>query len=263
MRSLRLVTPAFVAALSWTAGCSTSDASSTGTPASIQGDGAGGDRSAPADDANGPPPTPEASVDAPMNVDGPMETGGDAVTDDVADSQPDQTAADATQDETMPTEAGEAQSDGAGPAETGPMCSPPCVHGSCIASGGCSCDPDWSGPLCDMTAPVLVPGVAVAGSVTRGNWAFFSYYGQASGLNVTLTEDTTVGLAWAYLGAGMAPTQTSNLASDENGQSATHTVTYSFASSGMQTWYLGAYGQPAIPTGTQAIAFHVMMTVIP
>ena len=83
-------------------------------------------------------------------------------------------------------------------------------------------------------------------------------------LSATLTEDTTVGLVWAYLGAGQTPpTQSSNLAADENPQNASHPVTYTFASPGTQTWYVGAYGQPAIASATQAVAFHVQITVIP
>ena len=137
------------------------------------------------------------------------------------------------------------------------------MHGTCLLSGGCSCDPNWSGPICDMPAPALTPGTSVAGSVTRGAWSYYSYYGQASGISVTVTEDATTGLVWTYLGAGVVPTQSSNLAANEDTQSAAHTVSYSFASSGIQTWYVGAFGQPAIPSDTQVVSFHLQMTVIP
>jgi hypothetical protein len=194
-----------------------------------------------------PPGAPEAGTEgAPPDdaADGTLATDGTLV-DGAADTAPD---ADTVNDSTAPRDAG---------------CSSACVHGTCLISGGCNCDTGWVGPLCDMSSPALVPGVPVAGSVVRGQWAYFNYVGLASGLSATVTEDTTVGLVWAYLRAGQTPTQSSNLAADENTQSASHPVTHTFASPGTQTWYVGAYGQPAIPSATQAVAFHVQITVIP
>jgi hypothetical protein len=117
--------------------------------------------------------------------------------------------------------------------------------------------------MCDASAPTLVPATPVAASVTRGQWVYFSYRGLASGLSATLSEDSTTGLVWAYLAAGRTPSQASNLSADENAQSASHSVSYTYASPGTQTWYVGAYGQPAIGSATQAVAFHVQITVIP
>lgn len=145
----------------------------------------------------------------------------------------------------------------------GPICNQPCNHGTCLVTGGCSCDPNWAGAACDGPALDLsTDGGSVAGSVTRGAWEYFTYYGAASGLNVTLTETSTVGLVWVYLGTGIVPSQSSNLASDETA-SASHMVGHTFASSGTQTWYVAAYGQPAIPTSSQVVSFTVQTTVIP
>ncbi len=143
------------------------------------------------------------------------------------------------------------------------VCDTPCVHGVCISSGGCACDPSWAGTLCDSTATTLVPGTPVTGSVTRGAWAYYNFTGLATGVTVTVTETATTGLAWEYLNAGYVPNQTMNLAIDENAASASHTTTYSFVSPGTQTWYVGVYGQPAIPTASQVVAFSVDLTVIP
>jgi hypothetical protein len=117
--------------------------------------------------------------------------------------------------------------------------------------------------LCDVPAPALAPGTPVAGSVTAGQWAYFSFRGHVSGLSASLSEDTTVGLVWAYLAASRTPTQSSNLSADENASSATHSVSYTFASPGTQTWYVAAYGQPAIPSPSQVVSFHLQITAIP
>ena len=194
-----------------------------------------------------------------------MDASTDGGADTVANDSvvPTEDAAEDATEDAPPSDGADDQADAGEASDAGPMCSTPCVHGTCLLSGGCSCDANWSGPLCDMPAQTLVPGASIAGNVTRGAWSYFSYYGQASGISVTLSEDATTGLVWTYLAAGMVPTQSSNLAANEDTQSATHTATYSFASSGTQTWYVGAFGQPAIPSGTQAVAFHVQMTVIP
>ncbi|MDP8998807.1 MAG: hypothetical protein M3O46_01710 [Myxococcota bacterium] len=142
-----------------------------------------------------------------------------------------------------------------------PVCTA-CGHGSCTQFG-CSCDVGWSGMVCDMATPVLVPGMPASATVTRGRWAYFSFEGLASGVSATVTEDSTVGLVWAYLGAGSAPDQASHLAANEDTQSATHTVSRTFSGPGTQVWYVGAYGQPGIPATTQVVAFHVTITVIP
>jgi hypothetical protein len=105
--------------------------------------------------------------------------------------------------------------------------------------------------------------MSVAGNVMAGQWAYYSYRGRMSGLSASLSEDATVGLVWAYLAASRTPTQSTNLAADENASSANHSVSYSYASPGTQTWYVGAYGQPAIPSATQVVAFHIQIAAIP
>ncbi len=136
-----------------------------------------------------------------------------------------------------------------------------CVHGTCLSADGCACEPSWGGRFCSESAPILSPEVPVAGSVTQGHWAYFSFTGHASGLSITVTEDTTMGLVGAYLSTGSTPTQTSNLAADE-GTSSMHKVTHTFESPGTQPWFLAVYGQPAIPTATQVVTFTVQLAVI-
>src|SRR5450432_2574172 len=145
-------------------------------------------------------------------------TDGPAATLDGGDDSPGDASGDASEDASVDA-----------PAFVGPTCNQPCNHGTCLPSGGCECDPDWAGSVCDMAAPALsTDGGSVAGSVTRGNWEYFTYYGPASGLSATITENSSVGLVWVYLGAGAQPSSSSNIASDE-AASASHTVSHTFA----------------------------------
>ncbi|MDP9034079.1 MAG: hypothetical protein M3O50_04690, partial [Myxococcota bacterium] len=143
------------------------------------------------------------------------------------------------------------------------VCLPACVHGVCSPSAGyCSCDVGWAGPACDIAAPAPAPGMPVAGTVTAGQWAYYTFEGPATGLSATLTEDATVGLVWLYLHTNQTPDRTNYLKNNEDTQSSSHTVTRSFASPGTQLWYVAAYGQPGIALG-QTVPYHVTITVIP
>jgi hypothetical protein len=261
--SRRFASPAAVVAILWSSGCS--DSAGPGTEPTLESglaDHASGDAPATGPDA----PAQDGSVD---NSPGALDGGAEgAPPDDAADGTLATDGAPVTDGTLMDSGADSAPdagtvNDGATRGDAAAMCSAACVHGTCLISGGCTCDTGWAGPLCDMSSAVLVPGTPAAGSVMLGQWVYFTYQGLASGLSATLTEDTTTGLVWAYLGAGQTPTQSSNLAADENTQSASHSVTHTFASPGTQTWYVGAYGQPAIASATQAVAFQVTITVIP
>lgn len=172
-------------------------------------------------------------------------------------------AADAAADAAHAETGADTGSDADAAAFDAPICTTPCVHGTCVESGGCKCDPNWAGTLCDAPSTSLTPGTPASGSVMRGTWAYYSWTGLATGVSVTLSETATTGLVWEYLSVGYVPDRTTNLASNEDAQSATHTVTYSTASSGTQTWYVGVYGQPAIPTASQVVAYSIQLTVIP
>ncbi len=149
--------------------------------------------------------------------------------------------------------------DARGPIDQSDSCT--CLHGTCnhAAGTGCYCDADWGGPTCDQSSPALSPEVPVAGTVTRGQTAYYHFVGLASGLRVTITEDASVGLVWGYLATNGAD----NLAVDEDVQHSTHVLTHAFQAPGMQTWTVAVYGQPAIPTATQLVTFSVQLTVIP
>lgn len=183
-----------------------------------------------------------------------FDAGGDA-------TPPDATLNDAGVADAPPMAATDSPNERTAPP---PVCAPACQHGVCVeSSGSCACDPGWAGAPCDVAAPMPAPGTPVAGTVTQGQWAYFNYGGLASGLSATLTEDATVGLVWLYLGTGVTPDRSSHLSANEDTQSGTHTVSHTFASPGTQMWYVAAYGQPAIAPSTQAVPFHVTLTVIP
>jgi hypothetical protein len=127
---------------------------------------------------------------------------------------------------------------------------------------GCLCDPGWGGEFCDGSVTLLAAATPVTGTVGQRQWLFYSFYGLATGVTATLTEQTTVGDVWLYLNAGTEPTPAPqyHLAADENTASSMHQVTYSFAGPGMQTWYVGVYGQPELET---VASFTLELTVIP
>ncbi len=138
-----------------------------------------------------------------------------------------------------------------------PIDAGPCAcgaHGKC-GGAGCSCDENWGGPKCDQSSPPLSPEVPVHGSVIRGQRAHFHYTGLTSGVRVTVTEDTSVGLAWTYLD--------DDLAINEDTTQSAHQVTYTFEAPGTQTWDIAVLGQPGIPTATQVVTFTVAIVLIP
>jgi hypothetical protein len=138
------------------------------------------------------------------------------------------------------------------------------MHGTCISSSGtCACDPNWGGAVCDTAAPLLDPASTESSSVAPGDWLYFSYHGTGSGLTASLSETATVGEVGLFLGAGQVPSQSSNLDSDENRQSASHSVSYTFAGSGTQTWYIAVYGEPATGGSAGPYSFNLDITVVP
>jgi hypothetical protein len=152
---------------------------------------------------------------------------------------------------------------GTDPGGGGPSCTETCTHGVCLPSGGCACDPNWGGAHCDQDSSMLTPGTPMAGAVTAGQWVYYSFTGDATGLTVDLEETQTTGLVWGYLSAGYTPDLTQYLSSNQDAASASHTMTYAFESQGHQTWYVAVYGQPAIPSDAQPIPYNVTLSVIP
>jgi hypothetical protein len=112
------------------------------------------------------------------------------------------------------------------------------LHGRCILNNSCSCDPDFTGPICEQMTRNLYNGERQRGYVNNNQWNYYSYRSDTiEGFVVQVTH--TDGDCDVYVNNGTNPTRWSYKYFDI---SLNKNVTITVPDPGDTIWRIGVFG---------------------